>query len=77
MSFEKILTIIVSEVVEAILFVILIIAIASIGSLSPLTEQLSGSIISGLVAGWVLLGIATPFAIWFEIWDAFGGRRRR
>ena len=69
---EKIAAIVVSEILETLFFVIIIILFSSLGSLSPLVEQLSNSIVSGLVTAWIMLGIATPFVIGLEIWNAFG-----
>ena len=61
-TFEKITSIIISEFVEAISFIILLIIMEAFPSY-PGKE----SIITGVFSLWVLSGVATPFIIWSEL----------
>ena len=62
---EKIIQIVVSEIIEALIFLILIISLASLSTEFPLLAQL----IPIFLWGWVIIGIATPMIIFTELGD--------
>lgn len=71
MSLGKIGAIIISEFVEAILFIM---GLLFIGNMPDFAGK--DSIITMIISFWVLMGIGTPLIIWFELWDIFKGERR-
>lgn len=62
MSFEKIIKIILSEIVEALLFSILIAIVSAFPE-----NSVKQDIIKMLISFWGIAGLATPFVIWFEV----------
>lgn len=76
MSAGKIAAIFISEFVEAVLFIMTLLILSSFPDFTG-----KDSIISFVISAWVLFGIATPFAIWFEVTDiiaeAFKGVKLR
>ena len=68
---EKIITIFVSEVIEALLFIVIILLFSSLPEYPGKSE-----LVTAMVSAWGLLGIGTPFIIWFELWDSLRGGLR-
>lgn len=64
MTVKKIGIILISEMIEAFIFIVFLIVISTFPEV-PGKEN----IILFLISGWALIGIATPFIIWFEIYD--------
>ena len=67
MSLSKILEIVVAEIIEAFVFILLIIINELFNSQLGLTSFLTDY----FLLLWGVLGIATPFVIWFELTDEF------
>ena len=69
---EKLAATIISEVVEALGLIIIIIVLSTLGETNEIVKPIAGQMIAAFVAGWALLGIATPFVIFLDLLEPIG-----
>ena len=65
---EKLIATIISEFVEALLFICILLFLGAMPD-----YQGKESIVLGVISLWGIMGVGTPFVIWLELGDAISG----